>query len=139
MTRFLTATALTALMATGATAQTAGEAATIEKYLPGIQVETLSDDQVVQLNNLAKSGNSESEKALRMRGLVSDQNFEDYEAVEYEPTEGLTDGQRAEISKYAPELDVSTLSDMQVQRLQNVITSGDEGEINRVLNSFDAG
>jgi hypothetical protein len=138
MTRFITATALATVVATGAFAQSQVETQTIEKYFPNVNVETLTDLQVTQLTNIAASGESVSEKRAQMRALLTDVNFEPMEPVDMEVTTGLTEFERSQIELYAPELDVSSLTKIEIQRLQTAITSGDNAEIDKVANQIMA-
>tara|TARA_R100000750_G_scaffold31539_1_gene20164 strand:- start:860 stop:1279 length:420 start_codon:yes stop_codon:yes gene_type:complete len=138
MTRFLTATAIAALLGTGALAQTQLETSTIESFLPRVKVETLTDQQIQGLMVIAQGGDSESEKGLKMRGLVTEANLEAIDTVEIEVQTELTEAERAEIGRYAPELDIAMLSDIDVQRLQNAIDNGDNTEIETVVRDLMA-
>lgn len=138
MTRFLTATAIAALMGTGALAQTQLETSTIESFLPRVKVETLTDQQIQGLMVIAQGGDSESEKGLKMRGLVTEANLEAIDTVEIEVQTELTEAERAEIGRYAPELDIAMLSDIDIQRLQNAIDNGDNTEIETVVRDLMA-
>ncbi|KHQ54916.1 hypothetical protein [Mameliella alba] len=138
MTRFITATALATVVATGAFAQSQVETQTIEKYFPNVNVETLTELQVTQLTTIAASGESVSEKRAQMRALLIDVNFEPMEPVDMEVTTGLTEFERSQINLYAPELDVSSLTENEIQRLQTAITSGDNAEIDKVANQIMA-
>lgn len=138
MTRFLTATAIAALLGTGALAQTQLETSTIESFLPRVKVETLTDQQIQGLMVIAQGGDSESEKGLKMRGLVTEANLEAIDTVEIEAQTELTEAERAEIGRYAPELDIAMLSDIDIQRLQNAIDNGDNTEIETVVRDLMA-
>ncbi|ASP19400.1 hypothetical protein ANTHELSMS3_00681 [Antarctobacter heliothermus] len=138
MTRFLTATAIAALLGTGALAQTQLETSTIESFLPRVKVETLTDQQIQGLMVIAQGGDSESEKGLKMRGLVTEANLEAIDTVEIEVQTELTEAERAEIGRYAPELDIAMLSDIDIQRLQNAIDNGDNTEIETVVRDLMA-
>lgn len=138
MTRFLTATAIAALLGTGALAQTQLETSTIESFLPRVKVETLTDQQIQGLMVIAQGGDSESEKGLKMRGLVTEANLEAIDTVEIEVQTELTEAERAEIGRYAPELDIAMLSDIDIQRLQNAIDNGNNTEIETVVRDLMA-
>ncbi|WP_420326883.1 hypothetical protein [Mameliella sp.] len=138
MTRFITATALATVVATGAIAQSQVETQTIEKFFPNVNVETLTELQVTQLTNIAASGESVSEKRAQMRALLTDVNFEPVDSVDVDVTTGLTEFERSQINLYAPELDVSSLTEIEIQRLQTAITSGDNSEIDKVARQIMA-
>ncbi|WP_417211452.1 hypothetical protein [Antarctobacter sp.] len=138
MTRFLTATAIAAVIGTSAMAQTQLEISTIESFLPRIKIETLTEQQITQLMLTANSGESVSEKGLQMRALVTEDNLTPIESVEVEVQEGLTEAERAEINLYAPELDIAALSDIDIQRLQTAIHSGDNSDVDTVVRSLMA-
>ncbi|WP_323770823.1 hypothetical protein [Antarctobacter sp.] len=138
MTRFLTATAIATVIGTTAMAQTQLEISTIESFLPRIKIETLTEQQINQLMLTANSGESISEKGLQMRALVTEDNLTPIETVEVEIQEGLTEAERAEISSYAPELDIAALSDIDIQRLQTAIHSGNNSDIDTVVRDLMA-
>ncbi|SNT37411.1 hypothetical protein [Antarctobacter heliothermus] len=138
MTRFLTATAIVALVGTGAMAQTQLETSTIESYLPRIKVETLTELQIEQLMLVAHSGESTSQKGLQMRGLVTEANLDPIDKVDVEVQTGLTEAERSEIGRYAPQLEIAELSDLDIRRLQTAIDSGDNTDIDTVVRDLMA-
>lgn len=138
MTRFITATALATVLATGAVAQSQVDTHTIEKFFPNVNVETLTERQVTQLTSIATSGESVSEKRAQMRALLTDANFEPMEPVELDINTDLTEFERNQIKLYAPELDVSSLTELEIQRLQSAITSGENSEVDKVVQQIKA-
>lgn len=133
MTRFLTMTAAATLMATGVAAQSQVEISTIETFLPRVDVETLTDLEVTELLAIAHGGGTGSEKGLKMRAMLDDANFEPRTPLEIDVQTGLTEFERAEIRRYAPQLDVSTLTEIEIQSLQAAINNGDNAEIDTVV------
>lgn len=138
MTRFLTATAIAAIVGTGAMAQTQLEASTIESFLPRVNVETLTDQQIERLMLIAHSGESTSEKRLQMRGVVTEANLDPIKDVEVEVQTGLTEAERAEIGRYAPQLEIAELSELDIRRLQTAIDSGNNADVDTVVRDLMA-
>ncbi len=138
MTRFITATALATVLATGAFAQPQVDTQTIEKFFPNVNVETLTERQVTQLTSIATSGESVSEKRAQMRALLTDANFEPVEPVDLDINTDLTEFERNQINLYAPELVVSSLTELEIQRLQSAINSGDTSQIDSVVQQIKA-
>jgi hypothetical protein len=184
MKHFLTVTALTSLVASGALAATEAEQATIRDYLPDVNVETLGDRDVAVLIGIAHGGDTASEKRAKMRALVGDSNTVDVENRQqqierlqgYAPdiafeeftdaelaqavtivnsgtsetdsraqlesfalerdgmtADPLTDGEIAAIRDYAPDIDLTALSDNDLLRIQTAIAGGDRDQIMAVI------
>lgn len=138
MTRFLTATTIAALIGTNVMAVTPLESSTIEKFLPRIKVETLTERQVDALMLIANSGESISEKGLQMRGLVTEANLVALDPTVVEIEQGLTEAERSEIGRYAPQLDIDDLNAIDIQRLQTAINSGSNADIDTVVRDLAA-
>ncbi|MBV7397426.1 hypothetical protein [Mameliella sediminis] len=133
MTRFLTATALATVVATGAVAQSQVDVSTIEKFLPRVKAETLTELQVTQLVAIAHGSESASDKKLQMRALVTDANLEPLDPLVINVSQELTEYERTQIERYAPELDVDTLTESEIQSLQIAINNGDNSDIDTVV------
>lgn len=72
MKRFLTATALVSVIATGAVAQTSFDENTISTFLPNVNVEALSDEQVNTLIGIANGPGNENEKSRQMEAYLGE-------------------------------------------------------------------
>ncbi|MDU8913635.1 hypothetical protein [Aestuariicoccus sp. MJ-SS9] len=116
MKRFLTATALTSLIATGAHALTANEEATIERFLPQVDATTLDRTEVLTLMNIANGGGTVSEKTGKMRSVVLNGGRVDFD---------LSTAQMDDIARLVPELDITALSDAEKAQAAAIVTSAD--------------
>lgn len=128
MKRILTATAITALMATGVAAATDTESVLIQKYVPNAQVDMLSDEQVEQIKQVAYGGESFSEKRNQIRALIGDEAIaEEATMVPMYEMEGerISEQEALSIQKYAPDVDPMALPEDTAAQLLTIIHSGD--------------
>ncbi len=109
MKRFLTATALTTVIATAGVAGTEGQEAKIKQYLPQTNIEMLSDAQMTQLITIANSGDSYSEKTEQMENIVMESN-----PVELE----LRNVQTTDLIYLAPSIDFTAFT---AEELENAV------------------
>ncbi|MBP0483453.1 hypothetical protein [Sagittula salina] len=150
MKRFLTATALMSIVATGAFAATDYEATTINTYLPDVDVSTLNDEQVGALMNIAGS-NTEAEKEEQMRAYLGEFNSPEMttsvkvvpaeEAAEME-AEGTMEPADPDfydnvIASFLPDVSIETLTDEQKSALVNIANGdGNENDKKREMEAY---
>lgn len=136
MKRFITAAALTSVIATGAFAATEYQTSTINQYVPEVDVSTLSDEQVDAL--IAISGSAdEADKEQKMRSYLGVQTSP---ATVDTTTTTMTTADASmddpTISQYLPDVDQSTLTDAQKAALVGIATSADESDKEQKMRSY---
>ncbi|GAA4219016.1 hypothetical protein J4E08_17810 [Sagittula sp. NFXS13] len=136
MKRFITAAALTSVIATGAFAATEYQTSTINQYVPEVDVSTLSDEQVDAL--IAISGSAdEADKEQKMRSYLGVQTSP---ATVDTTTTTMTTADASmddpTISQYLPDVDQSTLTDQQKAALVGIATSADESDKEQKMRSY---
>lgn len=96
---------------------TQGELSAIESYAPGVSTEMLTQDQVDASMLVINGGDSESAKRTQVRAIVLD--------TEVTEPAMLTEGQKADIEFYLPEMDVAMLPQDTARAILNIIASAD--------------
>ena len=133
MKRILTATALMTAIATGAVAQDGYTTNTINRYLPEVDVSTLSDEQVAVLIGITGSAD-EADKEKEMRAYLEEFKSSTPPVVLSEdatvtPVEGEYFANT--IETYVPSIDATQLSEEETAALISIATSGDKESIKR--------
>ncbi|MFZ5963956.1 hypothetical protein ACOXXX_13475 [Thalassococcus sp. BH17M4-6] len=124
MKRFLIATALTASMATAGFAATEQEKVEINSFLPTVNVEAMSDAEVAQALQIINGGDNRSDKLGKLNALVS--------GNEYMSSPGMaSEAEMEQIKAAAPGVDVSKLSQAQIDTALALISSTDAGDVDR--------
>ena len=130
MKRLLTATALTTAFATAGFAATEAQENAIQSYLPGIDVQALSDTQVDTLLSLAYSGDTRADKVSAMSAYVEAPAMIDAD---------ISPAQMNDLMAFAPGVDFSGFSDAELAQALSVMHSGDSrGEALATLRAFEA-
>ncbi|AUC53170.1 MAG: hypothetical protein ACU0CC_02435 [Sagittula sp.] len=150
MKRFLTATALVSVIATGAVAQTSFDENTISTFLPNVNVEALSDEQVNTLIGIANGPGNENEKSRQMEAYLGEFQSDNPPAVAVdEPLPEVAEADEIDdmndegtfnvnqIEAYIPELDASTLTEQQTAALISIMNGdGNENEKKREMRAY---
>ena len=115
---------------TGATL-TENEMATLSRYVDDVDFTTLPQPVVDSALSVANSEDDESEAQRKIEALIAeyDQNADMATGMATGMGNGATEAQTVMINRFAPSLDVSTLSDGQVDVVLNYINSTDEASI----------
>ncbi len=116
---FTTVPAMVNDMSEGAMRNTAtqGELSAIESYVPGVETAMLTQDQVDAAMLIINGGESESAKRNQVRAIVED--------TEVNTTAMLTEGQKADIEAYLPDMEVAMLQQDTAYAILNIISSSD--------------
>lgn len=120
---FATATALTGTAAFADHHITEADVAEIHQYAPDADVSTLSEEQLLQIQNIIHSGDSESEKRNKVKAY-----FESSMApgnVVIEMPEERDPEYAEEILVYVPDADLSTLTEEELLQIENILHSSD--------------
>ncbi len=117
MKRFLIATALTASLSTAAYAATEAEVAQIQSLLPNVDASTLSDTEVTNAMAIINGSDSRSSKMQNLSALLNQEMSMGMAAT---PTEA----QRAQLERYAPNVDYTTVTQAQLDTALNYVNSG---------------
>ncbi|WP_040605061.1 hypothetical protein [Sagittula stellata] len=150
MKRFLTATAIVSVIATGAVAQTSYDENTIAGFLPDVNVAALSDEQVNTLIGIANGPGNENEKSRQMEAYLGDFQSDNPPAMEVEEplpevaeADSVTDMNDEgsfnvnQIESYIPELDASTLTEQQTAALLSIMNGdGNENDKKREMRAY---
>ena len=123
MKRFLTITALSTVLATGAIAATEAEKNAITTYYPEANFETLTEDQVSEMFAIANGGMSDNDKAERIETIAN----EDATDVETAATTGDVD-----LTAYVPAWRLAEMSDAEIAQLTALVTEGGDMDDLRV-------
>ncbi len=118
MKRFLTITALTAVMGTGAFAASQAEVNAITAYYPDANFSVLTDDQVSEMMAIAQSGAEDTEKAERIQAIAVTDTIDGTAA----PTQAEINA----ITTFYPEADFTSLTDEQITEMMAIAQSGDD-------------
>lgn len=118
-----TATAMTGSAAFANANITEAEIAEIEFYAPYADASTLTEEQVLQVQNLIHSSDSESEKSAKIRAMF-DTNDSTGGVVVVEP-ENDTAALEDEILEFVPDANVDSLTEAEMLQIENIIHSGD--------------
>ncbi|PIL19090.1 hypothetical protein P775_16400 [Puniceibacterium antarcticum] len=116
MKRLMIATALTASLSTAAFAATEAEVAQIQALMPNVDASTLSDTEVANAMAVISSSSPRTTKMNRLNDLFSTDMTVTMAAT---PTEA----QFAQIERYAPDVDYTTVTQAQVDTALNYINS----------------
>ena len=109
------------------------EMALLDQYVDGVDYSMMPQARVDAAISAAQSGMSESDKSSEIVALLSD------DATPMSDMNSASAGEIALIRQYAPDADVSTLSDQQVQSVLAIIYSGENpgdvrGDVEAYLN-----
>jgi hypothetical protein len=118
MKRMFAGTAIAAILATGAFAATDAEIMAIQKYAPDADVTVMSEQDIDAVMNVINSGDSEGDKAQKIRALIGD-------AGENTVVSEVTSGQLVRLQQYAPELDFTGITASELEQALTVIDSAD--------------
>ncbi|MFW2588483.1 hypothetical protein [Sagittula sp. SSi028] len=147
MKRFITATALTTVIATGAFAANQFDTNTIHQYIPEVDVSTLSDQQVAALVSIATS-EDEADKEREMRAYIDTYRSPAVtKSVTVVPADEVVVVEKVEteqgeyydnvIASYLPNVDVDSLSDQQKAALISIATeSASENDKEREMRAY---
>ena len=119
MKRILATASLTAMLATGAFAQTEAQITEVQRFLPNVNVALLDDETISQLVTIAYSDQSEADRELEMRAIINGGDTVDAT---------FTEAQLVDIRTAAPEVDISAMTDAQILQALSIINSSDEGD-----------
>ncbi|QFT64478.1 hypothetical protein [Roseivivax sp. THAF30] len=112
---------------------TEAEMALLDQYVDGVDYSMMPQARVDAAISAAQSGMSESDKSSEIVALLSD------DATPMSDMNSASAGEIALIRQYAPDADVSTLSDQQVQSVLAIIYSSENagdvrGDVEAYLN-----
>lgn len=116
MKRILATAALTATVATGASAATEAQVNELERFLPDVNISMLDDATVDQLIAISSGGESFADRQQTMRALVQDS---------MPVTSMFTEAQLVEVRTVVPDLDVAVMSDAELLQAISFIRSED--------------
>ncbi|GAA4219021.1 hypothetical protein J4E08_17805 [Sagittula sp. NFXS13] len=148
MKRFMTATALVTVIATGAFAADDFSTTTINQYIPELDVSTLTDEQAAALVGIATSAD-EAEKEQKMRSYIG--VFKEPETttvVKVVPADSVVvteevaaedDGEYFDevIASFLPDVDIETLTDEQKAALVAIASKeGNDNDKEREMRSY---
>ncbi|ETX14899.1 hypothetical protein OCH239_21290 [Roseivivax halodurans JCM 10272] len=109
---------------TGGATLTENEMVTLSRYVDNVDFTTLPQPIVDSALSIANSEDDESEAQRKIESLLVD-----YQQPADTMGNGATEAQMVIINRHAPSLDVSTLSDTQVDVVLNYINSTDDASI----------
>lgn len=106
----------------------------LQQYAPNADLETVTKDQMLAALAVSYGNASESEKAERVQAVLNDYSVVDTMAQD------ITEGRERMIRAYAPNVDLSTLSEEDVQTIMSYIHSDmsrgeTAGKIEAIINS----
>ena len=106
----------------------------LQQYAPNVDLETVTKDQMLAALAVSYGNASESEKAERVQAVLNDYSVVDTMAQD------ITEGRERMIRSYAPNVDLSTLSEEDVQTIMSFIHSDmsrgeTAGKIEAIINS----
>lgn len=120
MKRFLTITALSTVLATGAIAATEAQKNAITTYYPEANFQTLTEDQVSEMFAIANGGMSDNDKAERIETIANDEG-------------GMTaPAKEVDLSAYVPAWRLDEMSAAQKEEMVALVTDGGDPENVRV-------
>ncbi|SDY50537.1 hypothetical protein SAMN05444340_10990 [Citreimonas salinaria] len=132
MKRIFATTALTAVLATGAFAQTEAQITEVERFLPNVNVELLPEETVQELVTIAHGGGSFDDRQQRMQALIN---------IDSVVTATFTEAQLVEVRTAVPDVDIATMTDAQILQALSIVRSADasdaEQKIRAIVNSDD--
>ncbi|WP_375260016.1 hypothetical protein [Citreimonas sp.] len=116
MKRIFATTALSAMLATGAFAQTEAQMTEVQRFLPDTNVALLPEETIQELVTIAYGGGSFGDRQTRMRSIVEGEGV---------VTATFTEAQLVQISTVAPDVDVATMTDAQILQAISFVNSED--------------
>lgn len=116
MKRIFATTALSAILATGAFAQTEAQMTEVQRFLPDTNVALLPEETIQELVTIAYGGGSFGDRQTRMRSIVEGEGV---------VTATFTEAQLVQISTVAPDVDVATMTDAQILQAISFVNSED--------------
>ncbi|MFW2545510.1 hypothetical protein ACN2XU_23015 [Primorskyibacter sp. 2E107] len=125
MKRLIATTALAATLATGAFAATEGEISMLQKYVPTVDLQTVSDEQIDEMLLIANTESSDTEKAEKIQAVLTARN-----AINAEP---LTPVEKNKIVNVVPDANFALLTDAEIVDLRLAIAGGNEDQIESVF------
>lgn len=100
----------------------------LRTFAPDVDFSRFTDAELAQATSILHGSGSASERRATLRSFeLSDRAI---------TTDPLTDAEVSTIRSYAPGIDLTTLSDEEVLRIQTAISGGDTNEIQTVISSI---
>ncbi|EIE52136.1 hypothetical protein AL036_12935 [Salipiger aestuarii] len=120
MKRFMTITALTAVMGTSAFAASQAEMNAISMYYPEANFATLTDTQVAEMMTIAQSGKEDTDKATLIMSIAQPDN------------PSIVTADRLILTEYFPEWRINEMTEADKDRIVALVNRGADPESIRV-------
>lgn len=108
-----------------------GQLSELQAYAPDIDFTEMSAQQIAHASGIINSAETRSDAIAQLRSFAENPD------VMMAPP--LSSDEMATIETMAPELDVMSLSEEEILRVQSAIATGDDNRIRRVLDALVAG
>ena len=116
MKRFLTATAVASVLATGAFAATQEETSLINRYAPNVDVSMMTDEQVAEAVAIATTDSADTEKRTEIEAILSTETM----------TEDFSPDQLSIINEFMSSDQIAVMSADQRTEVLRIMNSGAE-------------